>query len=594
MTSTAPLTTGDLTAGAPVHSLAGSGEWWRDAVIYQVYPRSFADGNGDGIGDLPGVTAKLDHLKQLGVDAVWLSPFYRSPQKDAGYDVADYRDIDPLFGTLADFDEMLAGAHERGLKIIVDLVPNHSSDQHVWFQEALTAAPGSAARERYMFRDGRGPAGSDVPNNWQSIFGGPAWTRLAPSEDDGPLGPQWYLHLFDSTQPDLNWENPEVREEFEAVLRFWLDRGVDGFRVDVAHGMIKAPGLPDWEGQVAMVEGTVEESTDKATDPGAPEDGSTGAGHHGPMFDQDGVHEIYRAWHRVLAEYDGDRCLVAEAWVEPLSRLARYVRPDEMNQAFNFSFLTAPWDAARLRTVVGASLSTMDAVGAPTTWVLSNHDVVRHVSRLGLADIGSGPLNGIGANDPQPDLELGTRRARAATLLMLGLPGSAYMYQGEELGLPDHTTLPDDVREDPSFFRTGGAEPGRDGCRVPLPWVGGAPGNGFGATGKTWLPQPDVYAELAADKQYGVEGSTYEMYRTALELRRAEKIGAGVLSWVDALTDSPDVVAFRVAGVVVLANLGAAPLPLPAGTDVLVASGDLATSADAVAVPADTTVWLRA
>lgn len=591
MTRTPLLTIDDLTAGTLVHTPAASGEWWRDAVIYQVYPRSFADGDGDGIGDLPGVTAKLDHLKQLGVDAVWLSPFYRSPQKDAGYDVADYRDIDPLFGTLADFDEMLAGAHERGLKIIVDLVPNHSSDQHVWFQEALAAAPGSAARERYMFRDGRGPAGDEPPNNWQSIFGGPAWTRLAPRADDGPLGPQWYLHLFDTSQPDLNWENPEVRAELEDVLRFWLDRGVDGFRVDVAHGMVKAPGLPDWDGRAAMVEGTVD---GPAADAAGADDGSTGAGNQGPMFDQDGVHEIYRSWHRVLAEYPGDRCLVAEAWVEPLSRLARYVRPDEMHQAFNFSFLTAPWDAAKMRTVVDVSLGTMDAVGAPTTWVLSNHDVVRHASRFGLAEIGGRQLNGIAATDPQPDAELGLRRARAATLLMLGLPGSAYLYQGEELGLPDHTALPAEVRQDPSFFRTDGAEPGRDGCRVPLPWVGGAPGNGFGPTGKTWLPQPDVYTDLAADRQYGVAGSTYEMYRTALELRRAEKIGTAGLAWVDALAGSPDVVAFQVSGVVVVSNLGEAALPLPAEAEVLVASGDLTTSDGVRAVPSDTTVWLRA
>ncbi|MFC4628508.1 glycoside hydrolase family 13 protein [Promicromonospora alba] len=591
MTRTPLLTIDDLTAGTLVHTPAASGEWWRDAVIYQVYPRSFADGNGDGIGDLPGVTAKLDHLKQLGVDAVWLSPFYRSPQKDAGYDVADYRDIDPLFGTLADFDEMLAGAHERDLKIIVDLVPNHSSDQHVWFQEALAAAPGSAARERYMFRDGRGPAGDEPPNNWQSIFGGPAWTRLTPRSDDGPLGPQWYLHLFDTSQPDLNWENPEVRAELEDVLRFWLDRGVDGFRVDVAHGMIKAPGLPDWDGRAAMVEGTVDGPAANAAEP---DDGSTGAGNQGPMFDQDGVHEIYRSWHGVLAEYPGDRCLVAEAWVEPLSRLARYVRPDEMHQAFNFSFLTAPWDAAKMRTVVDVSLGTMDAVGAPTTWVLSNHDVVRHASRFGLAEIGGRQLNGIAATDPQPDAELGLRRARAATLLMLGLPGSAYLYQGEELGLPDHTALPAEVRQDPSFFRTDGAEPGRDGCRVPLPWVGGAPGNGFGPTGKTWLPQPGVYADLAADRQYGVAGSTYEMYRTALELRRAEKIGTAGLAWVDALAASPDVVSFQVSGVVVVSNLGEAALTLPAEAEVLVASGDLTTSDGVRAVPSDTTVWLRA
>jgi alpha-glucosidase len=219
---------------------------------------------------------------------------------------------------------------------------------------------------------------------------------------------------------------------------------------------------------------------------------------------------------------------------------------------------------------------------------------VRHASRFGLAEIGGRQLNGIAATDPQPDAELGLRRARAATLLMLGLPGSAYLYQGEELGLPDHTALPAAVRQDPSFFRTDGAEPGRDGCRVPLPWVGGAPGNGFGPTDQTWLPQPDVYAGLAADQQYGVAGSTYEMYRTALDLRRAEKIGTSALSWVDALAGSPDVVAFQVAGVVVLANLGAAPVVLPAEADVLVASGDLDTSGGTTAVPSDTTVWLHA
>lgn len=582
---TAATTVAELAVGAPVHSPASGREWWRSAVIYQVYPRSFADGNGDGVGDLPGVTAHLDHLRSLGVDAVWLSPFYLSPQKDAGYDVADYRQIDPLFGTLEDFDVMLEAAHARGLRVVVDLVPNHTSDQHVWFQEALAAAPGSAARDRYMFRDGKGTDGKVPPNNWQSIFGGPAWTRLAPREDDGPAGPQWYLHMFDSSQPDLNWDNPEVRTEFEDVLRFWLDRGVDGFRVDVAHGMVKAPGLPDWAGKVAMVEGT---------DLAAPEDGSTGAGNNGPMFDQDGVHEIYRAWHRVLAEYDGDRALVAEAWVEPLSRLANYVRPDEMHQAFNFSFLTTPWSASPMRTVINSSLAAMDDVGAPTTWVLSNHDVVRHASRLGLAEVAAGPLNGIAATDPQPDHVLGLRRARAATLLMLGLPGSAYVYQGEELGLPDHTALPAAVRQDPAFFRTGGAEAGRDGCRVPLPWTADAPGYGFGPAGDTWLPQPEAYGVLAADRQYGVEGSTFEMYRLALAVRRVEELGHGGLSWVDAFAVSTDVIAFQVADVVVVANLGASPLALPAGSEVLVASGELLGADGVLMLPSDTTAWLRA
>ncbi|NKY07124.1 glycoside hydrolase family 13 protein, partial [Cellulomonas hominis] len=451
------------------------GPWWRDAVIYQVYPRSFADGNGDGIGDLPGVTARLDHLAALGVDAVWLSPFYRSPQADAGYDVADYRDVDPLFGTLADFDALLDRAHALGLRVVVDLVPNHSSDEHVWFQQALRTPPGSPERARYLFRDGRGADGSQPPNNWDSIFGGPAWTRLTPEQhgvDDG----QWYLHLFDSKQPDLDWTNPEVRAEFEDVLRFWLDRGVDGFRVDVAHGMVKADGLPDWDGHVAMIDG--------AEGDGAADGEPIGSGNQGPMFDQDGVHEIYRSWRAVLDEYDGDRMLVAEAWVEPLSRLARYVRPDEMHQAFNFAFLATGWDAPNLRKVIAASYAVNDSVGAPTTWVLSNHDVVRHPSRLGLPVPGSRP-NGIGHGDDQPDEVLGLRRGRAATLLMLGLPGSAYLYQGEELGLPEHTALDDDLRQDPAFFRTGGAERGRDGCRVPLPWSAAEPGFGYSPTGAT-------------------------------------------------------------------------------------------------------------
>ncbi|GAA1991780.1 glycoside hydrolase family 13 protein [Isoptericola halotolerans] len=567
-----------LAADATVHVGSDTArEWWRDAVIYQVYPRSFADGDGDGIGDIPGITARLDHLRTLGIDAVWLSPFYRSPQKDAGYDVADYRDVDPLFGTLDDFDAMLAGAHERGMRVIVDLVPNHTSDQHVWFQQALAAAPGSAERARYIFRDGKGPGGDEPPNNWQSIFGGAAWTRVP----DG----QWYLHLFDSSQPDLDWNHTEVRAEFEDVLRFWLDRGVDGFRVDVAHGMVKADGLPDWHGQVSMVEGS---SDEQPTDPGAPEDGSTGAGNQGPMFDQDGVHEIYRSWHQVLAAYDGDRCLVAEAWVEPLSRLARYVRPDEMHQAFNFSFLTTAWDAAALRRVIAASYQANDEVGAPTTWVLSNHDVVRHATRLGLPDPGTRP-NGVFATDPQPDEELGLRRARAASLLMLGMPGSAYLYQGEELGLPEHTTLPNEVRQDPGHFRTDGAEAGRDGCRVPLPWEADAPGYGFGPTGATWLPQPDSYRRYAADAQYGVDGSTFELYRTALAARRAEGLGHGGLAWLDAWADSPDVVAFVNRDVAVVANLSSTPVALP-GADVLLASGPL----DEGALPADTTVWLRA
>jgi len=562
-----------LPAGLIAHRPDTDAQWWRHAVIYQVYPRSFADASGDGIGDLPGVTARLDHLVELGVDAVWLSPFYRSPQADAGYDVADYRDVDPLFGTLADADALVARAHELGLRVIVDLVPNHTSDEHVWFRAALASAPGSPERARYHFREGRGEHGELPPNNWESIFGGPAWTRT--TQPDGTPG-QWYLHLFDSKQPDLNWENPEVRAEFEDVLRFWLDRGVDGFRVDVAHGMVKQDGLPDWDGHVAMIDGS-----DDA-------DAVAGSGNHGPMFDQEGVHDIYRSWRRVLDAYDGDRAMVAEAWVEPLSRLARYVRPDEMHQAFNFAFLAAGWHAPSLRRVIDASFAANDAVGAPTTWVMSNHDVVRHASRLGLTDPTHRP-NGIGDGDEQPDAVLGLHRARAASLLMLALPGSAYVYQGEELGLPDHTALDDDLRQDPAFFRTGGAERGRDGCRVPLPWEGDAPGLGFSPTGATWLPQPAAWADLAVDRQRGREGSTYELYRAALRLRRTERLGAGGLQW---LTEpaGEHVLAFRNGDVVVVANLDEADVELPRSGEVLLASGPLR---DGV-LPAGTTVWLRA
>ena len=579
-TTPAPSTTTTL-----VHAPTTGGQWWRTAVIYQVYPRSFADGSGDGIGDLPGVTSRLPHLARLGVDAIWLSPFYRSPQNDAGYDVADYRDVDPLFGTLEDFDRMRQEAERHRIRVIVDLVPNHTSSEHRWFRDALAASPGSRERARYLFRDGRGPSGEQAPNNWTSVFGGPAWTRV--TEPDGRLG-QWYLHLFDTTQPDLDWTNLEVRDEFEAVLRFWLDRGVDGFRVDVAHGMVKAPGLPDWDGTSSMIDGAHEGTTGS-------EDGLTGAGNRGPMWDQEGVHDIYRAWHAVLAEYDGDRALVAEAWVEPVSRLARYVRPDEMHQAFNFAFLTTLWSAPDLREVVTASLEANDEVGAPTTWVLSNHDVVRHTSRLGLEVPGSKP-NGIGIGDPLPDEELGLRRARAASLLMLALPGSAYMYQGEELGLPEHTSLDDDERQDPTWWRSEHTERGRDGCRVPLPWAADAPAFGFSPTGSSWLTQPESFAPYALDAQQGVAGSTYEVYRSALRLRREFRLGSGSLAWVDGLPTSAEssVLAFVNRDVLVVTNFGPGIVRLPGDLTLLHASQDLhVADDDSVLVPPDTTVWAR-
>ena len=551
-------------------------EWWRSAVIYQVYPRSFADSDGDGLGDLDGIARRLPALRGLGVDAVWLSPFYTSPQNDAGYDVADYCDVDPRFGTLADFDRLLAAVHELGLRLIVDLVPNHSSDRHVWFQEALAAPEGSPERARYLFRDGRGPGGNLPPNNWESVFGGPAWTRVL--RPDGTPG-QWYLHLFDESQPDLDWQDPWVRERFRYILRFWLDRGVDGFRVDVAHGLIKEAGLPDYTAPA-----------EAGSMGGGAHDVEPLAGHEAvvpptpPYWAQPGVHEIYRDWRSILDEYAGDRVLVAEAWVDPPAKLAEWVRPDEMHQAFNFAYLETPWKAAPIRHVIDASLDAFGGVGAPSTWVLSNHDVVRHASRLALR--GDNPQGaGIGPDSPEkPDRALGLRRARAATLLMLALPGSAYLYQGEELGLPEVIDLPDSARQDPTWERTHHERYGRDGCRVPIPWEASAPAYGFNTTGESWLPQPTDWAGYARDAQDGVPGSTLELYKAALALRAEHRLGNGAMEWLSGFPE--EVVAFRNGNVTVIANTGSTAVNLPAGM-VAISSEPVA---DALA--ADTTVWL--
>ena len=538
-------------------------------MIYQVYPRSFKDSNGDGIGDLPGITSRIDHLVELGVDALWLSPFYLSPFADAGYDVADYRTVDPVFGTLEDADALLRKASEVGMRVLVDLVPNHTSDEHEWFQAALTAGPGSPERDRYMFRDGLGENGEQPPNDWKAVFGGGAWQRV--TEADGTPG-QWYLHLFDIKQPDLNWENPEVHAEFESILRFWLDRGVAGFRIDVAHGLVKAPGLPPYGAEHEILEGA-EEGRAKP-----------------PYWDQEGVHDIYRSWRRIADEYDGDRVLVAEAWVEPEARLARYVRPDELHQSFNFPYLVAPWKVDDLRPVLIESLAATDAVGAPTTWVLNNHDVVRHATRFGYPP-GTKIPKGIGADDPQPDAALGLRRSRAASLVMLGLPGSAYLYQGEELGLPEHTTMPDDARQDPTWVRSEHRHRGRDGCRVPIPWEADAPSYGFGPSAKTWLPQPEVWRQHALDIQRGVTGSTYEFYRAAIELRRSRGLGSGSLTVVDGW--GPDVLALQNGEVLILANLGPEPVVLPDGAVVLVASQALDEADGVVTVACDVAIWAR-
>lgn len=539
---------------APVPDATRHPDWWRDAVIYQVYPRSFADGNGDGMGDLQGVRNRLPHLRDLGVDAVWLSPFYASPQADGGYDVADYRTIDPMFGDLLDADALLRDAHALGLRVIVDLVPNHSSDRHAWFKRALAEGPGSPLRERYHFRPGKGEHGELPPNDWESIFGGPAWTRVPDGE--------WYLHLFAPEQPDFDWDHPAVRDEFRSILRFWLDMGVDGFRVDVAHGLVKAAGLPD----IGRADQLKLLGNDRM-----------------PFFDQDGVHEIYRSWRTVLAEYAGDRVLVAEAWTPTVERTAHYVRPDEMHQAFNFQYLGAGWDAAELRAVIDGSLAAMRPVGAPTTWVLSNHDVTRHATRLANPPGGGTQLRTPG------DRALGLRRARAATLLMLALPGSAYLYQGEELGLPDVTDLPDEVRQDPSFHRAEGQDGFRDGCRVPIPWTVEGSSYGFGAGG-SWLPQPDGWGELSVEAQTGDPGSTLELYRAALAARRAlPGLGAGEsVRWLDA----PDgVLAFRRPGFVCTVNTTGEAVRLPAPGRVLLASQEPDGSGNEVVLPGDSAVW---
>nr|WP_194309191.1 glycoside hydrolase family 13 protein [Flaviflexus huanghaiensis] len=504
---------------------------------------------------MPGITAKLDYIAQLGVDALWLSPFYRSPQKDAGYDVADFRDVDPLFGTLEDMDALIARADKLGLKVIIDIVPNHTSDQHVWFQEALNSEPGSRARERYWFRDGRGDGGELPPTDWESVFGGPAWTRVP----DG----QWYLHLFDASQPDLNWENPEVREEFESILRFWLDRGVSGFRVDVAHGLMKDPDLPDWHHKSWMVSGQDETEAPPA-----------------PMWDLDTVHDIYRDWRKVLDEYDAMMC--AEAWVMDDERRSLYVRADEFDQCFNFSFLSSPWTASDMQATIRSSYEANARVSATTSWVLSNHDVVRLPSRMGLAKTGKGP-NGIYAHDPQPDHDLGLRRSRAAHLLMLALPGSAYLYNGEELGLPEHTTLPDKARQDPTFYRTKGGEGGRDGCRIPLPWVSDKPYAGFSPDG-SWLPQPDGWADFAVDRQENDPNSYLNFTRTALAYRAKYDLGRQEIR-----DESGDgVLDYRVGPLRMIVSFDEETV-VPEGWRVLLASSPV----DDV-IGTDTTVWLTA
>ena len=545
--------------------MADPQDWWRSAVIYQVYIRSFADGSGTGVGDIRGLRSRLPYLHELGVDALWINPWYPSPMLDGGYDVADYRNIAPEFGTLADAERLIAEAHRHGLRIILDIVPNHTSDRHPWFKAALEAGPGSPERARYVFRPGGGDDGSLAPNNWQSAFGGPAWTRV--TERDGTPG-EWYLHLFDSSQPDLEWGNAEVREEFLDVLRFWFDRGVDGMRIDVAHGMIKHPELPDLPAN----------EMGELLEP--PREGDH------PYWDRDDVHEIYRDWRTVADTYDPPRVFVAEAWVDSPYRLAQYVRPGGLHTAFNFDYLRAPWSAAELRKTIDQTLDVFHAVHAPATWVLSNHDVERHVTRYGreqtAAAAGSSRPEDLG----EVDEELGRRRARAAVLLMLALPGGAYVYQGEELGLPEVLDIPEHALQDPIWKRSGYTKRGRDGCRVPLPWTRYGPSYGFGVDG-SWLPQPAGWGARSVQAQEGDSTSMLMLYREALRLRRdVRALTAHDLRWQ---SSEPSVLTFaRGSDFVCVANLGDEMVELPDHSRVLLTSVPLENGL----LPSDAAVWL--
>ncbi len=554
--------------------LAADPNWWRQASVYQIYPRSFYDSNGDGLGDIKGITAKVPYLKELGIDAVWLSPFYPSALADGGYDVDDYRDVDPKLGTLEDFDEMSAALHAAGIKLIADIVPNHSSNRHIWFQEALASPRGSDARERYIFRDGKGENGEIPPSDWESVFGGPAWERI--TEPDGTPG-QWYMHIFAKEQPDLNWSNREIRDDFLKTLRFWSDRGVDGFRVDVAHALTKDLTEP----LLSKVELSEANSGTDGFDDGS----------H-PFWDRDEVHEVYVEWREVFNEYNPPRTAVAEAWVHA-SRRGRYASPEGLGQAFNFDLLQADFDADEFREIITRNLAEATESGASSTWVFSNHDVVRHATRYGLPKGGGKHAKGqdgkawvlSGGDEPELDRELGLRRARAATQLMLALPGSAYLYQGEELGLQEVADIPDSERQDPTFFRNKGVEIGRDGCRVPLPWAAEGRSFGFG-DGGAHLPQPEWFGRYAVAAEDGVESSTLEFYRRALKLRR-ELQTSEELEWHTGA--SPDVLHFsRPGGWQTVTNFGDMPVELPAG-DVLLSSGPLEKNL----LPGSTTVWLR-
>lgn len=516
--------------------------WWKNAVFYQVYPRSFADSDGDGVGDLDGLTGRLDYLVELGVDAIWLNPVTVSPMADHGYDVADPRDIDPVFGGMAAIERLIEEAHRRGIKITMDVVPNHTSSQHPWFLAALAAGPGTDARNRYIFRDGRGTGGALPPNNWTSVFGGSAWTRVV--EPDGEPG-QWYLHLFDTEQPDLNWDHPDVFDDFEKTLRFWLERGVDGFRIDVAHGMAKPADLPD------APEGSLKVLSHSDDD---------------PRFNHPSVHEIHRGIRTVVDDYPG-AVTIGEVWVTDNARWAEYLRPDELHLGFNFRLTKIDFDARQIHDAIENSLAATAIEDATPTWTLSNHDVGREVTRYGGG-------------------EVGLRRARAMAMLMLALPGAVFVYNGEELGLPD-VDLPDAVLQDPTWERSGHTERGRDGCRVPIPWSGDVAPFGFSANPDTWLPMPDDWAALTAEKQGVDAGSTLSFFRRIIELRKARSEFDGTqVEWLPAPRDAL-ILRRRGGGLVCALNAGSRPIALPPG-ELIMSSAPLVDGQ----LPPDAAAWL--
>jgi alpha-glucosidase len=471
--------------------------WWHEAVVYQIYPRSFADSSGDGIGDLDGLRGHLEYLQWLGIDAIWLSPIFRSPMADFGYDVADYCDIDPLFGDLQGFDALVQDAHTRGIRVLLDWVPNHTSDQHPWFVESR-ASRDSPKRSWYRWHDG---TPDRPPNNWPAAFGGgPAWTW------DDATG-QWYLHTFLPEQPDLNWDEPAVVEAMHDVLRFWMDRGVDGFRADVVHLIGKDPALADVP------------------------DGQLVGGHLDVVGTHDfqGTHALLRGIRGVLDEYP-DRMIVGEVNLTETELIAPYLGDDdELHLAFDFASLDVPWDAAAWRTRI-AHVEAIIGERWPT-WVFSNHDQPRTRTRLGGSDAG----------------------ARAAALMLLTLRGTPFLYAGEELGLEDAEVPPERV-VDPG---------GRDGCRAPLPWTRD---DDHGWPADPWLPWPPDPAARSVEAQRGDPGSMLALCRAALALRRASPaLRLGTLELLDDLPDG--VLAYeRVHGEdrrLVWLSFGPEPVPAP-------------------------------